>query len=434
MRADPTSRTLRAVWRELGRLGRVAFFGVLVSGIVAVSLGFLIPSAVRDHLVAARVDELERSVDAVVKIAAPDAFVPETEYTDFAEEARLRLLGGDTVRVKLWDEMGRILWSDEERLIGRRFDRRDDIELAFAGKITVEEADLKDLENEFERDLGPLAEFYIPVRNDDGEVVAVFEVYQRLEPFNETLAGVRVSIWIRIGSGLALLVLFMGALTLATLRGVERRRRESEALLQRSLEVREMERVRLATALHDDVGQPLYRLLYGLEALKDSQLGSDAAAAEAERLSGLVRQVDDTLRDEMRRLQASPVDQQGLRSSLLELAADRDGPPRVTVDVDINRTLGPVVEEALYRAAREAVANAVKHSGAGEVAVRLTDVGDTAVLSVADDGVWRQKPEGLGIATVRGMLEAVGGDLSIRSSNGNGTTVVARVPVKEKGR
>ena len=434
MRADPTPRTLRAAWRELGRLGRVAFFGVLVSGIVAVSLGFLIPSAVRDHLVAARVDELKRSVDAVVETAAPDAFVPEAEFTEFAEEARFRLLGGDTVRVKLWDEMGRILWSDEERLVGRRFDHRDDIDLAFAGEITVEEADLTDLENQFERDLGPLAEFYIPVRDDDGEVVAVFEVYQRLDPFNETLAGVRVSTWIRIGSGLALLMLFMGALTLATLRGVERRRRESEALLQRSLEVREMERVRLATALHDDVGQPLYRLLYGLEALKDSQLDSDAAAAEAERLSGLVRQVDDTLRDEMRRLQASPVDQQGLRSSLLELAADRDGPPRVTVNVDINRTLGPVVEEALYRAAREAVANAIRHSGAGEVAVRLADVGDAAVLSVADDGEWRQKSEGLGIATVRGMLEAVGGDLSIRSRNGNGTTVVVRVPVKEEGR
>ncbi len=357
MRADPTPRTLRAVWRELGRLGRVAFFGVLVSGIVAVSLGFLIPSAVRDHLVAARVDELERSVEAVVGTAAPDAFLPEAEYAEFAEEARLRLLGGDTVRVKLWDETGLILWSDEERLVGRRFDHRDDIDLAFAGEITVEEADLADPENQFEQDLGPLAEFYIPVRDDGGEVVAVFEVYQRLDPFNETLAGVRVSTWIRIGSGLALLMLFMVALTVATLRGVERRRRESEALLQRSLEVREMERVRLATALHDDVGQPLYRLLYGLEALKDSQLDSDAAAAEAERLSELVRQVDDTLRDEMRRLQASPVDQQGLRSSLLELAADRDGPPRVTVDVDINRTLGPVVEEALYRAAREAVAN-----------------------------------------------------------------------------
>ncbi len=66
--------------------------------------------------------------------------------------------------------------------------------------------------------------------------------------------------------------------------------------------------------------------------------------------------------------------------------------------------------------------------------MHLTGVGDTAVLSVADDGEWRQGPEGLGIATVRGMLEAVGGDLSIRSRNGSGTTVVARVPVKDKGR
>ncbi len=430
MRGRPARRIYRAAWRELGRLGRVAFVGVLLSGIVAVSLGFLVPSAVRDHLVTARVDELQRAVDAVVDSAAPSEFVPGADLSNFAEAARLRLLGGDTVRVKLWDSVGRILWSDEERLIGRRFNLQSDVALAFDGEISVEEAALTDAENEFERDLGPLIEFYLPVRGADGQITAVFEVYQRLEPFNETLGGVRASTWVRIGSGLGVLALFMGALTLVTLRGVERRRRESEVLLRRSLEVREAERVRLATALHDDVGQPLYRLLYGLEALQDSQLDPSDAAAETERLGDLVRGVDDTLRDEMRRLQTSPVDQQGLKSSLLALAADGDAQPVISIDIEMDRGLEAVVEEALYRTAREAVANAVKHSGATKIDLRLSDMGDAAVLSVVDDGEWQQAPEGLGIATVRGMLEAVGGDLDIRSKNGDGTTVVARVPLK----
>ena len=430
MRGQPARHSYRAAWRELGRMGRIAFFGVLLSGIVAVSLGFLVPSAVRDHLVRARIDELQRAVDTVVATAAPAEFVPGADLSAFADAARFRLLGGDTVRVKLWDSLGRILWSDEELLIGRRFNVHGDIGLAFEGEVSVEEADLTENENEFERDLGPLIEFYLPVTGTDGEVAAVFEVYQRLEPFNETLAGVRVSTWVRIGSGLSVLMLFMGALTLITMRGVERRRRESEMLLRRSLKVRETERVRLATALHDDVGQPLYRLLYGLEALMESPL-APPAAAEAKRLSGLVREVDNTLRDEMRRLQTSPVDQQGLRASLLALAADTTPPPQVGVDVDIDRTFDSVVAEALYRAGREAIANAAKHSGATKVDLRLTDLGDTAVLSVVDDGEWQERPEGLGIATVRHMLEAVGGDLHIRSKTGIGTTVVARVPLKE---
>ena len=434
MRGQPTRRTYRAAWRELGRLGRVAFFGVLLSGIVAVSLGFLVPRAVRDHLITARVDELQRSVDTVFETAALAEFSPDADFSAFAAAARFRLLGGDTVRVKLWDPLGRILWSDEERLIGRRFNISGDLQAAFAAEVSVEEVDLNDPETEYERDLGPLIEFYLPVTGTSGKVEAVFEVYQRLEPFNETLAGVRVSTWIRIGSGLLVLMLFMGALTLVTLRGVERRRQESELLLRRSLKVRETERVRLASALHDDVGQPLYRLLYGLEALKDSQLAPDAAASEAERLSGLVRQVDDTLRDEMRRLQTSPVDQQGLESSLLALADDRNSPlvTNIEISIDSDRILGSEVEEALYRTAREAVTNAAKHSEASKVDVRLTNVGDIATLSIVDNGKWQHGPEGLGITTVRGMLEAVGGDLEIRTKAGIGTTVVAQAPLKEQ--
>ncbi len=432
MRGQTTQRHFRDAWRELGLLGRVAFFGVLLSGVVAVSLGFLIPSAVRDHLIAARVDELQRAVENVVEAAAPVEFVPHGDFSEFADAARLRLLGGDTVRVKLWDSTGRILWSDEERLIGRVFGPHGDVQSAFGGEVSVEEADLTDPESQFERQLGPLMEFYLPVHGSDGEIAAVFEVYQRLKPFNETLAGVRGSTWIRIGSGLSVLMLFMGALTAVILRGVERRRQQSERLLRRSLEVRETERVRLATALHDDVGQPLYRLLYGLEALKESQLGPDAAI-EAERLSQLVREVDDTLRDEMRRLQTSPVDQQGFRTSLRALADDGDSSPLVSVDLDLDRELGSMVEEALYRAAREAVANALKHSGASRVQVLLNDLNDQAVLTVTDDGAWRPRPDGLGIATVRAMLEAIGGDLEIRSKDGAGTTVVARAPLKEQG-
>jgi len=404
--------------------------GGLLSGIVAVSLGFLVPAAVRDHLISARVDELQRAVDTVAESATPIAYEPGADFSDFAATARFRLLGGDTVRVKLWDPLGRVLWSDEERLIGRRFNVADDTLLAFEGEVSVEEADLTDSEPEFERDLGPLIEFYLPVTDSGGDIVAVFEVYQRLGPFNETLRHVRTSTWIRIGSGLVLLTLFMGAVTLATLRGVERRRHESEVLLQRSLKIRETERVRLATALHDDVGQPLYRLLYGLEALMESQL-SPSAATEAGRLSELVREVDDTLRDEMRRLQTSPVDQQGLSASLLALADETKASLTVSTRIILERAIDPVAEEALYRAAREAIANAVKHSGAAKVTMRLRDQGDFAELTVADDGEWQRGPEGLGIATVRGMLEAVGGNLQIRSKPGFGTTVVALVPVKE---
>lgn len=430
MRGQLQPRTLRSTWRELGRVGRLAFIGVVVSGVVAVTLGFLIPSAVEDQLLAARVDELERAALRVVESGGVVAYVPEADYSMLAEAAQLRLLGGDTVRVKLWDHQGRILWSDESRLIGRRFTPGDHIKEAFEGEMAYERSDLTELENEYEVGLAPLLEFYLPVRLGDS-VEAVFEAYQRLDPIDSTLQDVRMATWVRIGSGLAVLMVFMGTLTLVTVRGVERRRRQSEALLGRSLEVREVERIRLATALHDEIGQPLYRLLFGLETLEHGSLDSTEGMAEVGRLRTMVGQIDDALRGEIATLNRSSVDSKGLAASVQELASQPGNMPSVEVSIDLDRSLGQPLEEALYRAAREAVNNAVKHSGGDAVRLALSESGGSVVLRVWDNGRWKPRGEGLGIATIQRLIEMQGGQLTIHT-NGRGTTVTLSAPLGDE--
>lgn len=429
MNSGTGRHSIAAFWHEIGRIGRLAFVGVLVSGVVAVSLGFFIPSAVRSHLIDARIDELERSMQ-MVWTAAPETFEPEADFSEFDRITRVQLLGGDTVRVKVWDTTGRIVWSDEGRLIGRSFPGLDDIDGAFDGAVIVEETDLTDVENEFERGFGRLIEFYLPMTGDSGDIEAVFEVYQRLDPFEQTLNAVRASTWLRIGTGLGVLGLFTTTLTLVTLRGAERRRVQSERLLHRSLDVREAERVRLANALHDDVGQPVYRLLYGLESMSEGHLEPARMQQEARRLVETVRLVDSTLRDQMRQLQASPVESDGLVAALEDLVLDNGATPRIAVTVDVDESaLDPGVQEALYRAAREAVANAIRHSGAVSIDVRLVSVREGAELRVTDTGDWKPGDDGLGIATMRAMIDACGGTLSIGAGNDGGTVVTAVVPV-----
>jgi signal transduction histidine kinase len=86
---------------------------------------------------------------------------------------------------------------------------------------------------------------------------------------------------------------------------------------------------------------------------------------------------------------------------------------------------------SLYRIAQEAVQNAIKHSGAGEIFVSLTGKGDSLVLVVGDHGagfdVDAAMQRGLGLVSMAERLEPFGGSLRIQSTRGAGTRIEATV-------
>ncbi|MFQ5948386.1 MAG: hypothetical protein ACE5KX_05965, partial [Acidimicrobiia bacterium] len=84
------------MWQELGRLGRIALLGVLLSAGIAVVLGFAIPASAEHHLLQAKTETLASvATDLVNRGLVPiDTSDPET-YATLDEAVRLRLLGGD---------------------------------------------------------------------------------------------------------------------------------------------------------------------------------------------------------------------------------------------------------------------------------------------------------------------------------------------------
>ena len=92
-----------AEWRELGALGRIALIGVGISAIIALALGFVIPRVIEQHLI----DERSATMATVTEALATRDLVP-TNVSDveqreqFDEAVRQNLLGGETVRVKVW--------------------------------------------------------------------------------------------------------------------------------------------------------------------------------------------------------------------------------------------------------------------------------------------------------------------------------------------
>lgn len=430
-------RALRTEWTAIGPLGRLAFAGVILSLAVAVVLGVWIPRMVRDHLLEARASLIKSIGD---EIAARDLLPvgpPGSDrYRAFAEEVELSLLGGETVRVKLWDLDGTITYSDDPALTGRRFSLSPAAEAALDGTTTFNISDLTEPAHADERPLGRLIEFYVPVEGPGGVTVGLFEVEQRVDALESTLGEVRRNVWLAIGTGIGLLGLFMAMATMSTGGALDRRRRQAERLLGALFQAQEEERRRTVGALHDDVGQPLFRLLYGLEGSRAKLPEDDPVAGELTRLAELTRDIDRTLRSELRNLHRGVDEELDLPTALRQLAeSTRDETDlEVTLrlpDADGPLPIGRTAATALVHAAREGITNIRKHAGADRTTIALDRGRRELVLSIRDDGVGRRRADGLGIVTTRERLEAIGGSLEIISRGRRGTTLRAAVPIED---
>src|SRR5215207_8334085 len=150
------------------------------------------------------------------------------------DAARL-LTDGPVQRMKLWTPDGRVVYSDDERLIGRQYPLEpDEAEVLVTGEAAAEISDLSRAENDLEHDLGTLLEVYRPVHTPSGQVL-LFETYMPLS----SVAARTSAIWLQflpitIGA-LVLLQLVQFPLAVRLARQTARARRERELMLHRSL-------------------------------------------------------------------------------------------------------------------------------------------------------------------------------------------------------
>ena len=99
------------------------------------------------------------------------------------------------------------------------------------------------------------------------------------------------------------------------------------------------------------------------------------------------------------------------------------------LDIDLDPEPSPVVAGALFWAAEEGLINVRKHASASSVRVHLWSDATRANLEIVDDGAGTAGGEGIGLATTRGRLDALGGGLSVKRRRGGGTSLRAWVPM-----
>ena len=206
------------------------------------------------------------------------------------------------------------------------------------------------------------------------------------------------------------------------------------------LRLQEDERADFARDLHDEIGPYLFAVAIDAAAMKDAAeaKGLTEVAERAGLIGSAVGHMQGRVRDLLARLRPLRAVELGLAPALEGLAdfwrARRAGVAfdlRITDDADI--PLSPEAREALYLAAQEALANAVRHGAPAAVTVRLERGGQTAVLTVADDGRGvraGQRLGGLGLLGMRERVQALAGSVAAGpGSGGRGWSGVVQLPL-----
>jgi two-component system, NarL family, sensor kinase len=350
-----------------------------------------------------------------------------------------QIVSGSLVRVKLWSKDGTILYSDEPALIGERFELGDEeAELFETGGADAELSDLARPENRYERPHGKLLEAHTPVRTPDGTQV-LFEIYQRFGSVNSSAQRLLGALAPPLLGGVAVLLLLQVPLAWTMARRLQRGHHERERLLANAVEASSEERRRIAADLHDGVVQNLAGVAFGLAPLVEEaeRRGDQAEAAALRDATATLRQGVRDLRTLLVEIHPPNLESAGLEVALSDLLSPLAAAGIATeLHVDDAAAPGGEHDVLVYRAAREAVRNAQSHGKPSSVRVELTRPSGTTRLVVTDDGRGftpsdreRRGDEGhVGLRLLESLVEQSGGQLSVSSEPGEGTTVVLEVP------
>ncbi len=239
--------------------------------------------------------------------------------------------------------------------------------------------------------------------------------------------------WLTTGLVVAFVPVLTGLIVLHAWRGhvgIVERARELAVSRTRIVAAGDRERRRIERDLHDGAQQGLTAVVIRL-GVAQRLIATDPERASAllAELSGEVEATLTELRDLAHGIYPPLLSQRGLGEALA--AAARRAPVATTVTADGVGRLPPELEAAVYFCCLEALQNATKHAGAGEVHIAVTR--DRAVtFTVSDDGAGfdpaRVTP-GSGLNHMTDRLGAIGGTLRIDSTPGSGTVVRGRVPV-----
>lgn len=404
---------------------------IVITAIASVRIGTKlgIEDAKRVNYVSALLVQ-DQAVDDGLLVGDPASI---TKVDEFVNRYIVR---SSLVKVKIHDAEGRILYSNEAKLIGQQFPLGEE-ELGVLNGDEEVEAEISDLskeENTLEKE-DRLLEVYRRITTPDGTPV-LFETYFRYDDVRR----VGKDVWsqfapIAVGALLVLaLVQIPFAISLA--RRLRAGQRQRERLLQHAIESSDAERRRISSDLHDGAVQDLTGVSMSLSARARSTADEETRAAMVD-AGTKIRETVKSLRSMLVDIYPPNLYEEGLQSALADLLGalhNRGITTRLDVAPDANGLSREAVS-LLYRSAQESLRNVANHAQAETVTVTVLVDHGLGVLVVEDDGVGfdpeilanRVRRGHVGLRSLAGLVNDAGGAIEIRSVRGVGTRVEVRI-------
>ncbi len=234
---------------------------------------------------------------------------------------------------------------------------------------------------------------------------------------------------------------------------MEERRKGEEALRESEMQLRslstqllraqETERKRISQELHDELGQSLLVMKLRLNFIEENLL-SHQTEIKRECGDGIqyMDQVIENIRRLSRDLSPAILEDFGLSAALRWLINNfaKRYNIQVMMDMaDIDSLLPLHFHIVVYRTVQEVLTNVGKHSRAKNVTISVSENRDNISFSIADDGIGFDEglmdakgpdARGLGLETMKGRCQMVGGGLNIWTKEGAGTRITLSVPVE----
>ncbi len=228
-------------------------------------------------------------------------------------------------------------------------------------------------------------------------------------------------------------------------RQLEESQRKIASLLRQVINTQEEERKRIARELHDETMQELSAFLMRLEYCR---LYPESITDEKiDEMKNMVIKILDGIRNTIQNLRPTVLDDLGLEAGIRWLLErnlkDKGINYFLTIKGDRDRRLEPQMEITLFRIIQEAIMNIAKHSEAENVYVVIKNSKESIEVDIEDDGKGfnvekvlgdiSMDGRGLGLLGMKERASLFDGELNICSSEGMGTRVSLRFPIKRKG-
>jgi PAS domain S-box-containing protein len=222
----------------------------------------------------------------------------------------------------------------------------------------------------------------------------------------------------------------------------EDKKKQQAAILNALIEGQDQERKRMASELHDGLGQQLHAIKLHFNLLSDSLREKNFEETELiTEIIDMITEAIQEIRNISHNLMPKSLQHFGLKVAIENLCEHlkKSQPFHIVLDtINVPSHLPPPLEASMYRIVQEALSNIIKHAKAQNVTIQLWIHNDVLSLMIEDDGVGfiaseAQKEKGLGLMNLETRVRLLNGVLTLDSYPNNGTTILIEIPIKPSG-